>query len=1734
MDVDGECGTDRSEAMAEEGAEGKAVKGGRMDGAAQEKVVVLLGEGRDGVNSFARNLGKTEEEQVGDTEVVGREEEEEKEGVVAVGEAEEEGVEESELRDVVAPMPVIGGEAQGACGVVAESSGAEFKKEAAAAGVAAGKARRRVRFEEGEKGLHGLAALRLRQHVAPRTQAAAEDGSVGGSRGAGAEAGVGWAGGRASGGGSSSSAGGLAGGGLLGRPPPLARATSDCSWEMRRVALLGAQHGTPRASAAHSHLKFSDALDQLEQQLGHSSPTREDDFSLANDWEEQPDQQEWSSQGSPAEGKPAVEAEAVEGGGTEEVVRRKEEEDEEGVVAVREAEEGVEESELRDVVAPIPVIGGGGELAGAVAAAGVAVGKARRRVRFEEGEKGLHGLAALRLRQHVAPRTQAAAEDGSVGGSRGAGAEAGVGWAGGRASDGGSSSSAGGLAGGGLLGRPPPLARATSDCSWEMRRVALLGAQHGTPRASAAHSHLKFSDALDQLEQQLGQSSPTREDDVSLANDWEEQPDQQEWSSQGPPADGKPAVEAEAVEGGSTEEVVRRKEEEDEEGVVAVGEAEEGVEESELRDVVAPIPVIGGGGELAGAVAAAGVAAGKARRRVRFEEGEKGLHGLAALRLRQHVAPRTQAAAEDGSVGGSRGAGAEAGVGWAGGRASDGGSSSSAGGLAGGGLLGRPPPLARATSDCSWEMRRVALLGAQHGTPRASAAHSHLKFSDALDQLEQQLGQSSPTREDDVSLANDWEEQPDQQEWSSQGPPAEGKPAVEAEGVEGGGTEEVVRRKEEEEEEGVVAVGEAEEGVEESELRDVVAPIPVIGGGGELAGAVAAAGVAAGKARRRVRFEEGEKGLHGLAALRLRQHVAPRTQAAAEDGSVGGSRGAGAEAGVGWAGGRASDGGSSSSAGGLAGGGLLGRPPPLARATSDCSWEMRRVALLGAQHGTPRASAAHSHLKFSDALDQLEQQLGQSSPTREDDVSLANDWEEQPDQHGTPRASAAHSHLKFSDALDQLEQQLGHSSPTREDDVSLANDWEEQPDQQKWSFQELSDEKNVTTGAEEVEGGGTKEVVEREEEVVVVAAEEEEGVEESELRDVVAPMLVIGGGAGEGRGEELAGAVVEAGVAAGKARRRVRFEEGEKGLHGLAALRLRQHVPPRTQAAAEDGSVGGSRGAGAEAGVGWAGGMASDGGSSSSAGGLAGGGLLGRPPPLARATSDCSWEMRRVALLGAQHGTPRASAAHSHLKFSDALDQLEQQLGQSSPTREDDVSLANDWEEQPDQVRLSTMQEVVRRKEEEEEEGVVAVGEAEEGVEESELRDVVAPIPVIGGGGELAGAVAAAGVAAGKARRRVRFEEGEKGLHGLAALRLRQHVAPRTQAAAEDGSVGGSRGAGAEAGVGWAGGRASDGGSSSSAGGLAGGGLLGRPPPLARATSDCSWEMRRVALLGAQHGTPRASAAHSHLKFSDALDQLEQQLGQSSPTREDDVSLANDWEEQPDQKWSFQELSDEKNLTTGAEEVEGGDTKEVVEREEEVVVVAAEEEEGVEESELRDVVAPMLVIGGGAGEGRGEELAGAVVEAGVAAGKARRRVRFEEGEKGLHGLAALRLRQHVPPRTQAAAEDGSHGTPRASAAHSHLKFSDALDQLEQQLGHSSPTREDDVSLANDWEEQPDQHGTPRASAAHSHLKFSDALDQLEQQLGQPNPAHEQQEEHTHHDLTEDMVSELPEELGRFD
>ncbi|CAI5952975.1 unnamed protein product [Closterium sp. NIES-64] len=208
----------------------------------------------------------------GDTEeTMGRREEEEKEWVVAAGEEEEEGVEESELRDVVAPMPVIGGEAEGARGGGAERSGAELRGEVAAAGLAAGKARRRVRFEEGEKGLHGLAALRLRQHVPPRTHAAAEDGSVGGSKGVGAEAGVGWAGGRASDGGSSS-AGGLAGGGLLGRPPPLARATSDCSWEMRRVALLGAQHGTPRASAAHSHLKFSDALDQLEQQLGQSSP----------------------------------------------------------------------------------------------------------------------------------------------------------------------------------------------------------------------------------------------------------------------------------------------------------------------------------------------------------------------------------------------------------------------------------------------------------------------------------------------------------------------------------------------------------------------------------------------------------------------------------------------------------------------------------------------------------------------------------------------------------------------------------------------------------------------------------------------------------------------------------------------------------------------------------------------------------------------------------------------------------------------------------------------------------------------------------------------------------------------------------------------------------------------------------------------------------------------------------------------------------------------------------------------------------------------------------------------------------------------------------------------------------------------------------------------------------------------------------------------------------------------
>ncbi|CAI5952978.1 unnamed protein product [Closterium sp. NIES-64] len=468
-------------------------------------------------------------------ETVGRREEEEKEWVVAAREEEEEeGVEESELRDVVAPMPVIGGEAEGACGGGAESSGAELGGEVAAAGLAAGKARRRVRFEEGEKGLHGLAALRLRQHVPPRTHAAAEDGSVGGSKGVGAEAGVGWAGGRASDGGSSS-AGGLAGGGLLGRPPPLARATSDCSWEMRRVALLGAQHGTPRASAAHSHLKFSDALDQLEQQLGQSTPTREEGASHTNEWDEQPGQQVWSSQGPPAEGKAVVGAEGGEGGGTEETVGRKEEEEKEGVVAVGEEEDGVEESELRDVVAPMPVIGGeaqgacggaaesSGAVRGVVAAAGLAAGKARRRVRFEEGEKGLHGLAALRLRQHVPPRTHVAAEDGSVGGSKGGGAEAGVGWAGGRASDGGSSS-AGGLAGGGLLGRPPPLARATSDCSWEMRRVALLGAQHGTPRASAAHSHLKFSDALDQLEQQLGQSSPTREDAASHANAWDDQP----------------------------------------------------------------------------------------------------------------------------------------------------------------------------------------------------------------------------------------------------------------------------------------------------------------------------------------------------------------------------------------------------------------------------------------------------------------------------------------------------------------------------------------------------------------------------------------------------------------------------------------------------------------------------------------------------------------------------------------------------------------------------------------------------------------------------------------------------------------------------------------------------------------------------------------------------------------------------------------------------------------------------------------------------------------------------------------------------------------------------------------------------------------------------------------------------------------------------------------------------------
>ncbi|CAI5498204.1 unnamed protein product [Closterium sp. Naga37s-1] len=1736
-------------------AEGKAAVGAeRGEGGGTEEVV-----------------GRKEEEEKEGVVAVGEEEEEEKEGVVAVGEEEEEeGVEESELRDVVAPMPVIGGEAQGACGGGAESSGAELRGEVAAAGVAAGKARRRVRFEEGEKGLHGLAALRLRQHVPPRTQAAAEDGSVGGSKGGGAEAGVGWAGGRASDGGSSS-AGGLAGGGLLGRPPPLARATSDCSWEMRRVALLGAQHGTPRASIAHSHLKFSDALDQLEHQLGQSSPTREDAASHANDWDDQPCPV-WSSQGPAAEGKAAVGAERGEGGGTEEVVGRKEEEEKEGVVAVgeEEEEEGVEESELRDVVAPMPVIGGeaqgargggaesrGAELRGEVAAAGVAAGKARRRVRFEEGEKGLHGLAALRLRQHVPPRTQAAAEDGSVGGSKGGGAEAGVGWAGGRASDGGSSS-AGGLAGGGLLGRPPPLARATSDCSWEMRRVALLGAQHGTPRASAAHSHLKFSDALDQLEHQLGQSSPTREDAASHANDWDDQPCPV-WSSQGPAAEGKAAVGAERGEGGGTEEVVGRKEEEEKEGVVAVGEEEEeeGVEESELRDVVAPMPVIGGeaqgargggaessGAELRGEVAAAGVAAGKARRRVRFEEGEKGLHGLAALRLRQHVPPRTQAAAEDGSVGGSKGGGAEAGVGWAGGRASDGGSSS-AGGLAGGGLLGRPPPLARATSDCSWEMRRVALLGAQHGTPRASAAHSHLKFSDALDQLEHQLGQSSPTREDAASHANDWDDQPCPV-WSSQGPAAEGKAAVGAERGEGGGTEEVVGRKEEEEKEGVVAVGEEEEeeGVEESELRDVVAPMPVIGGeaqgacgggaessGAELRGEVAAAGLAAGKARRRVRFEEGEKGLHGLAALRLRQHMPPRTQAAAEDGSVGGSKGGGAEAGVGWAGGRASDGGSSS-AGGLAGGGLLGRPPPLARATSDCSWEMRRVALLGAQHGTPRASAAHSHLKFSDALDQLEHQLGQSTPTREDAASHANDWDDQP-------------------------------CPV-------------------WSSQGPAAEGKAAVGAEGGEGGGTEEVVGRKEEkekeeVVAVGEEEEEGVEESELRDVVAPMPVIGGeaqgacgGGAESSGAELRGEVAAAGLAAGKARRRVRFEEGEKGLHGLAALRLRQHVPPRTQAAAEDGSVGGSKGGGAEAGVGWAGGRASDGGSSS-AGGLAGGGLLGRPPPLARATSDCSWEMRRVALLGAQHGTPRASAAHSHLKFSDALDQLEHQLGQSTPTREDAASHANDWDDQPCPVWSSQgpaaegkaavgaeggegggTEEVVGRKEEEEKEEVVAVGEEEEeGVEESELRDVVAPMPVIGGeaqgacgggaessGAELRGEVAAAGLAAGKARRRVRFEEGEKGLHGLAALRLRQHVPPRTQVAAEDGSVGGSKGGGAEAGVGWAGGRASDGGSSS-AGGLAGGGLLGRPPPLARATSDCSWEMRRVALLGAQHGTPRASAAHSHLKFSDALDQLEHQLGQSTPTREDAASHANDWDDQPCPVWSSQGPAAEGKAAVGAEGGEGGGTEEVVgrkeeEEKEEVVAVGEEEEEGVEESELRDVVAPMPVIGGeaqgacgGGAESSGAELRGEVAAAGLAAGKARRRVRFEEGEKGLHGLAALRLRQHVPPRTQAAAEDGSVGGSKGGGAEAGVGWAGgrASDGGSSSagglaggglLGRPPPLARATSDCS--WEMRRvallgAQHGTPRASAAHSHLKFSDALDQLEHQLGQSTPTREDAASH---------------------
>ena len=43
----------------------------------------------------------------------------------------------------------------------------------------------------------------------------------------------------------------------------LMRASSDCSWEMRRVALLGGQMGTPRAADARSRLQnvFTDSLE---------------------------------------------------------------------------------------------------------------------------------------------------------------------------------------------------------------------------------------------------------------------------------------------------------------------------------------------------------------------------------------------------------------------------------------------------------------------------------------------------------------------------------------------------------------------------------------------------------------------------------------------------------------------------------------------------------------------------------------------------------------------------------------------------------------------------------------------------------------------------------------------------------------------------------------------------------------------------------------------------------------------------------------------------------------------------------------------------------------------------------------------------------------------------------------------------------------------------------------------------------------------------------------------------------------------------------------------------------------------------------------------------------------------------------------------------------------------------------------------------------------------------------